>query len=71
MPIGESTIPAASRLAWKLLQDSERAGYSSNCSRSVIFVTDGLVADAETQEAMSVLDELQQAQIYTSHIQYI
>lgn len=60
MPMGESTIPAASRLAWKLLQDSERAGFSSNCSRSVIFMTDGLVADEEVVETLGVLDELQQ-----------
>ena len=58
-PMAKSTVAAASRLAWKMLSDSERDGYTANCSRSVVYVTDGLLAQAEAQEAVTVVNELQ------------
>jgi len=38
---------------------SVRNGFTGNCSRNVVFVTDGLVAASEVSEAVVVVDELQ------------
>ena len=57
--IGESTLPAATRLAWKLLQDSERAGITSNCSYTVIFISDGLLSKQDADETVATVAELQ------------
>ena len=61
MPMGESTVSAASRLAWKMLADSMNDGYTSNCSRTVVYMTDGLVDAVEAREAVRAVDELQAA----------
>lgn len=59
MPMGDSTVSAATRLAYKLLSDSARDGFSTNCSLEIVHITDGLIRASEVEEALLVVKELQ------------
>ena len=56
------SMAASSRLAWKLFHDSSRDGLSANCWRSVVFITDGLMSEAQEKEALQAVAQLQEAE---------
>jgi ABC-type nickel/cobalt efflux system permease component RcnA len=59
MPVRSSPVSAAFRLAWKMLRDSIKDGYTSNCTTTVVYMTDGLLEADEAWAAVLAVNELQ------------